>query len=182
VDSYVAAMFVPQLLSGIFGVILTPFLPIYIEQRDARHGRHVAATTFLALLVASFAASIGVFMFSQLIVRVLVGNFSAEQQALTAGLLRILSLCTMFGSASAFLTILFNGHQDFVVPALSAFSFNIVVVSAVMLMGGLSIQGLAWATTVGIFAPGVVNFSSPDPVNFSVTENINNYLHILFQF
>jgi len=124
VDSYVAAMFVPQLLSGIIGVMLVPFLAIYLEQRDARHGKHVAGTTFLALLIVAFIASIGVLMFPQLIVRVLVGSFSTEQQALTAELLRILSLCIMFGSASAFLTVLFHGHQDFVVPALTAFALT----------------------------------------------------------
>lgn len=153
VDSYVAALFVPQLLGGIIQVVLTPFMPVYIEQRETSAGRQVASTTFFAILGASLVGGASVVVLAPQLVRLFVGNFSADQQVLTVGLVRILAVSIMFGSGSAFLTMLFNGHQDFLVPALSAFGFNAVVVPAVLLIRGLSIQGLAWAATVGTLLP-----------------------------
>lgn len=156
VDTYVAALVVPQLLAGIIGgAIATSFLPVYSTERESGRGRNVAATSFLATIILSALGSVIAIIFAAPIVRGLVGNFSLEQQALTVSLLRIMAFGTLLMSVSFFLTILFNGHRSFVLPALNPVVQNVVIVVGLLALGSLGISGLAWSTLVGMAIPVV---------------------------
>lgn len=159
VDAYVAALFIPQLLAGIIGGILpTAFLPVYSEDRDTPEGRSLVATTAGAIALLGIAGSVLAQIFAPLLVRVLVGSFSAEQQAVTASLLQVLSFGTFLMSLSAFLTILFNSHQQFFLPALIPVLQNVIIIAGLLLLGTWGIEGLAWSTLVSMGVTAVLLF------------------------
>jgi len=147
VDAYVAAMFIPQLLAGIIGGILPiAFLPVYSEDRDTPAGSSLVATTTSAIAVLAIAGSALALVFAPALVRLLVGSFSAEQQALTVSLLQIMSFGTFLLSLAAFLTILFNSHGQFFLPALIPVLQNVIIIAGLFLLGAWGIDGLAWST------------------------------------
>ncbi|MBS3938725.1 MAG: murein biosynthesis integral membrane protein MurJ [Peptococcaceae bacterium] len=154
VDSYVAALLVPQLLAGIVGGALsTAFLPVYSEDKSAEGGRRLAVTTSFVNALLGIAGSLAAYAFAPLIVRVLVGNFPPEQQLITAELLRIMSFGTLLINISFFLTILFNSHGGFLLPALNPIIQNIAIVAGLIVLGAQGIAGLAWSTMLGMAIP-----------------------------
>ncbi|MBT9158697.1 MAG: putative lipid II flippase MurJ [Firmicutes bacterium] len=154
VDSYVAALLVPQLLAGIVGGALsTAFLPVYSEDKSAEGGRRLAVTTSFVNALLGIAGSVIAYALAPAIVRLLVGNFPPEQQVLTTELLRIMSFGTLLINISFFLTILFNSHGGFLLPALNPVIQNIVIVVGLIALGAHGVLGLAWATMLGMAIP-----------------------------
>ncbi|MBT9134121.1 MAG: putative lipid II flippase MurJ [Firmicutes bacterium] len=154
VDAYVAAMAVPQILAGIIGGLLaTTFLPIYSEERARGRGATLSGTTFSASALLSLLASLAAIAFAPQLVRLIVGNFPPAQQALTVQLLRILAFGTLLMSLSQFLTILFNGHQSFLLPGLNPVVQNIIIVAGLLAFVSTGILPLAWYTMVGMAIP-----------------------------
>jgi len=151
VDAYVAALFIPQLLAGVIGGILpTAFLPVYSGDRDTPAGKSLVATTASAIAVLAIAGSVLALVFATPLVRMLVGSFSAEQQVLTVSLLQIMSFATFLLSLSAFLTIVFNSHQQFFLPAVIPILQNVIIIAGLFLLGAWGIDGLAWSTLVSM--------------------------------
>lgn len=154
VDSYVAALGVPQLFAGLLGgAIAVSFLPVYTAERAQGRGRSLSTTVGFILLVASLLATLITIVFAEQIVSVLVGSFSLEQQAQAAMLLRVLSAGTMFMSLTFFLTMLLNAHREFTLPALSPVIQNAVIVIGLVGMGIAGIKGLAWLTIFAATLP-----------------------------
>jgi putative peptidoglycan lipid II flippase len=154
VDAYVAAMAIPQILAGIIGGLLaTTFLPVYSEERAKGRGATLSGTTFAASALLSFIASLATIAFAPQLVQLIVGNFPLAQQALTASLLRVLAFGAMLMSLSQFLTILFNGHQSFLLPGLNPVVQNIIIVAGLLAFVSSGIMPLAWYTMVGMIVP-----------------------------
>jgi len=161
VDSYVAAMVIPQILAGIIGGLLaTTFLPVYSEERTRGRGPTLAGTTFAASAIVGLIGSLLTIAFAPEIVRVVVGNFGAEQQQLTASLLRVLSFGTLLMSLAGFLTILFNGHQSFLLPGVSPILQNIIIVAGLLALATPAILPLAWYTMASLAVPVLLLISA----------------------
>src|SRR5690606_3591830 len=109
VDSYVAALVVPTLLSGIIGgAIAVAFMPVFSAERAKGSGRMLAGTVFAITSFISLVATVITFAFAPQIVSMLVGDFPLELQGLTTALLRIMSVLTFVMSMSQYFTILFQ--------------------------------------------------------------------------
>jgi len=159
VDAYVAALVIPTIISGVVGGALsTAFLPVYSEWRNTAKGKRVAGTVSWLNSLLGLLGSIAALYFAPFLVRVLVGNFSPEQQRLTVELLRILSFGTLLMSVSFFLTMLFNSHQLFLLPALNPVIQNVIIVVGVISLGAWGIVGVAWATLAAMVLPVVLLF------------------------
>ena len=155
VDSYVAAWAVPTILSGIIGgAIAVAFLPVFSAERARGSGRRLAGTVLAVTAFASLMATIVTLVFAPQIVSVLVGDFSQELQALTVSMLRIMAVLAFVASMSQYLTILFQAHKQFYLPALTPIIMNAVI--AVGLLLGGNIQWLAWMTVIGMLVPVVL--------------------------
>ena len=154
VDAYVAAMVIPQILAGsMLGLLATSFLPVYSEERSKGRGATLSGTTFAAIALLSFLASLAAIVFAPQLVELLVGNFAPAQQALTASLLRIMAFGTMLMSLLQFLTILCNGHQSFLLPGLSPVVQNAIIVVGLLAFASIGIVNLAWYTMLGMAIP-----------------------------
>lgn len=155
VDSYVAALVVPTLLSGIIGgAIAVAFLPVFSAERAKGSGQRLAGTIFAVVTTISLLATVVTLAFAPQIVSVLVGDFSIEIQALTITLLRIMAVLALVMSLSQYLTILFQAHKQFYLPALTPILMNLIIAGG-LLMGG-NVQWLAWMTVLGMLVPVVV--------------------------
>ncbi len=156
VDAYVAAMAVPQILNGIITAALAAtFLPVYSCERAAGRGGQLAATTFSVTLLISVAGGVLGFWFAPQLVQGLVGNFSPEQQALTVVMLRVLTVVTVVGSVTFFITLLLNAHKHFFWPSVPPLMMSVVVIGGLAVFGVSGITGLAWLTVIGMFVAAV---------------------------
>jgi putative peptidoglycan lipid II flippase len=157
VDSYVAALMVPQLFAGLIGgAVAAGFLPVYSSLKGSREGRRLAGTIVAAISLAAMALAVVTIAFAPHMMRVLVGSFSAEQQAFTTALVRIMSAGVLFLSLTAFLSMLFNGHGQFFAPGFAPLLQNLTIVGGLVLYGSLSVRGLATFTALGFVMPTVL--------------------------
>jgi len=159
VDAYVAALVIPTIISGVVGGALsTAFLPVYSEWRNTAKGKRLAGSVSWLNSLLGLLGSIAALYFAPFLVRVLVGNFPPEQQKLTVELLRILSFGTLLMSVSFFLTMLFNSHQLFLLPALNPVIQNVIIVVGVLAFGAAGIVGVAYAALIAMVLPVVLLF------------------------
>lgn len=184
VDSYVAALLIPQVVAGLVGgTIAIAFLPVYSSLKGTQAGKRLVGTLVVSISFATIVVTIASLLFAPQIVQVLVGDFALEQQAMTADMIRILSLGMVFLSITAFLGILFNCHQLFAAPGLAPVLQNLVIVAGLLAVGGLGIRGLATFSALGFVVPAavllVVGFAKGLPLLSRPDFTDSNFLRVL---
>ncbi len=170
-DAFVAAGVLPELLNTVIsgGALAAPFIPVlsgYLS-RDDRSGAWrltssvinlaFLATATLAILVAVFAP--------WLVTNFIASGFSPEQQALTAGLMRLILLSTIIFAVSGIVMSVLHAHQHFLLPALAPVLYNLGIIGgAVFLARPLGVWGLAVGAIVGsamhllVQVPGLLRY------------------------
>lgn len=156
-DAFTAANQLPELFFVLIagGALAAAFIPIYTEYlkdeklKEALKLTH--STLTLVLIVLGALAGIGA-IFAHPISAVLVPDFSLEKQQLTAELMRIILLQTMFFGISGVMSAFLNGNQHFALPALASVALDVGYVIGLFLFVdfmGMGIHGLAWGTVLG---------------------------------
>jgi putative peptidoglycan lipid II flippase len=170
-DAYNAANNLPDLvvtlLSG--GAIAVAFIPVLGETLD-REGNEAMWGLFsrvvnIACLIV-IAAAVMLFIFAGPFVRfVVVPRFSPEQQALTAGLMRVNLLAMILFSFSGLTTSGLQSHNHFLLPGLAPILYNVGQIIGVQLLAQpFGIYGLAYGVILGavlhlgIQLPGLVRY------------------------
>lgn len=155
-DAFTAANQLPEvfvtLISG--GALAAAFIPVYSAYLTSRRTSEAAelANSILTLVIAVLGtvSAAGVVMAPWLASNVLVPNFSPEQQALTASLMRIILLQTTLFGISGVLSSILNAHQHFALPALAPVALDIgYIFGLLVLVPEMGIAGLAWGTVLG---------------------------------
>lgn len=157
-DAFTAANQLPEvfvtLISG--GALAAAFIPVYSEYLTSEKAKTAArianSVLTLVLLVLGVISAVGA-IFAPWLTRVLlVPNFPAEIQQLTADLMRIILLQTTLFGISGVLSSILNAHQHFALPALAPIALQIGYFVGIFVfvpaMDG-AIHGLAWGTVVG---------------------------------
>lgn len=154
VDAYVAALAAPTVLSAILssslGYVLVPVIAQAVRQHDERAAHSVvtqigAALTTLALLLTALMAA-----FSKPLAVMLCPGFSPAEIALTAGLLRVLSLLLVTNCLVAFLNALYHAFQRFATPAVAGVvGTGATLVYLLMFHRQQGIDAIAWGTVWG---------------------------------
>ena len=156
-DAFTAANQLPELFFVLIagGALAAAFIPIYTDYlkddklKEALKLTH--STLSLVLIVLGTLAGIGA-LFATPIAAVLVPDFSPEKQQLTAELMRIILLQTMFFGISGVMSAFLNGNQHFALPALASVALDVGYVLGLYLFVdwlGWGIHGLAWGTVLG---------------------------------
>jgi len=155
-DAFTAANQLPELFFAVIagGSLAAALIPVYSqylarEERDA--GVRLAHTILtLVLLVLGAVSAAGILLAPWLTAHVLVPDFPADQQLLTAQIMRVILIqTTLFGFSGA-LGSLLNAHQHFALPALAPLSLDIgYFIGLFLFVPRLGIIGLAWGTVVG---------------------------------
>ncbi len=170
-DAFTAANQLPEvfvtLIAG--GALAAAFIPVYsayLTSDRAREGLRVAnATLTLVFLILGSVSAIGAILAPWITSSILVPDFSPEQQALTAELMRIILLQTTLFGVSGVLSSYLNAHQHFILPALAPLALQFgYFFGLFVLVPTLGIHGLAWGTVLGgllhilIQVPGMIRY------------------------
>jgi putative peptidoglycan lipid II flippase len=172
-DAFFAALRLPQLLFNLAagGALASAFIPTFTgfltrQQREGawRLASSIATMVFIILAAASALAAWG----APWLVRSVVapGFASAEQQALTVSLLRVMLLTPMVFGVSGLVMGILNAHQSFLMPALApAFYSGGMIFGLFVWSPAIGVHGLAWGNVLGavlhlvVQLPGLMRLS-----------------------
>ena len=155
-DAFTSANQLPEvfivLIAG--GALTAAFIPVYSQYLTSEKRQKAAklANTVITLVLCLLGtiALLGALFAPWLTSAVLVPDYDAELQALTASLMRIILIQTMLFGVSGVLSSILNAHQHFALPALAPIALDIgYVVGLFVLAPSLGIHGLAWGTVLG---------------------------------
>ncbi|MGD8807065.1 MAG: murein biosynthesis integral membrane protein MurJ [Chloroflexota bacterium] len=155
-DAFTAANQLPEvfvtLISG--GALAAAFIPVYSAYLTSQRSKQAAqlAGSILTLVIAVLGAisALGIVLAPWLVRHVLVPDFSPEQQALTASLMRVILLQTTLFGISGVLSSILNAHQHFALPAFAPVALDLgYFYGLVVLVPDMGIAGLAWGTVLG---------------------------------
>ncbi|MEJ2759388.1 MAG: murein biosynthesis integral membrane protein MurJ, partial [Anaerolineales bacterium] len=154
--AYYAAMGVPDMIFALIagGALASAFIPTLTEflTKDDQEGGW-RLTSSIANLLVLLMAVIGavVFVFALPIVQVFIApKAPAEQQQLTAELLRVLLISPVLLGLSGLVTGVLQANQSFVLPSLSSTLYWVgVIFGLIFFVPSMGIFGLAWGTVLG---------------------------------
>jgi putative peptidoglycan lipid II flippase len=170
-DAFTAANQLPELFYVLVagGALAAALIPVYTrwlhdESGRARESAELANTVLtLVLLVLIAICGLAALFAPQLVRVVLVPDYSPQQQALTADLMRIILLNTIIFGVSGVFSSLLNAHQHFILPALAPIALDLgYFIGLFLLVPTFGIFGLAWGTVLGallhvsIQVPGLI--------------------------
>ena len=154
-DAYYAAFTIPDLLYAllIMSSISAIFLPMFQKYKVKENWDEAwkFTSSVLNTLVLFFAALAGVLTLgADVLVSFYVPNFSAEQQELTASMIRIMMLSPLFFLFSSIMISVENAFQKFFAQALAPILYNVgIIVGVVYLSQSFGIEGVAYGVVLG---------------------------------
>ncbi|MEE4195072.1 MAG: murein biosynthesis integral membrane protein MurJ [Anaerolineae bacterium] len=157
-DAYNAANRVSEtvylLVAG--GALGSSFIPVFtglLTTEKKKEAWKLASSIINLVTIILIALSILVMIFAELLVKnILAPSFPADQQLLTASLLRVLMPTTIIFGASGLFMGMLNSHQKFLLPALAPSMYQIgIILGVLFLTPAMGIYGLAWGTLLGAF-------------------------------
>ena len=150
-DAYYAAVVLPQVLFLAFNdSIKTAFIPVYGEYHKRKEGGTLAITTFVILAVSMTLVTAVLVLFAPLVVRVVAPGFTGDKYAITVVMARIMLPSLVFMGLSGWCSGVLHTKRNFVIPAIPAYSSNLIIVLAALLFGArYGVVGLAWGTVLG---------------------------------
>jgi putative peptidoglycan lipid II flippase len=155
-DAYVAAFRIPDIIYTLIagGILVSAFVPTFTGYlaREERSGawRLASAVINLVVVVLIIAAAITALLAEPIVRYLLAPGFSAEAQALTVQLMRLLLIPPIiFGVSGVVMGILY-AHQSFWLPGLAPSMYNLgIIFGAVVLAPFLDVYGLALGAIIG---------------------------------
>ncbi len=156
IDAFYAASTYPDLIFSLVagGALASAFIPTFtgLLAKDERASAWKLASSIanLILVILSVLSIISAMFAPQIIRYILAPDFSADEQALAASLLRILLITpAIFGISGLTMGIL-NAHQRFLLPALAPSMYWIgMIFGLIFLVPSMGVYGLAWGAALG---------------------------------
>jgi putative peptidoglycan lipid II flippase len=180
-----AANNIPDYLSALLsgGALGMAFIPVLREYID-RQGRPEAWDLFSRIVNLAFvitgAASVGIILLAQPLVHyVIAPGFSAEQQALTASLMRLDLFAIVIFSISGLVMASLHANQHFFLPALAPILYNVGQIFGALILSpapglhlgpvqlpglGMGLYGIVYGVIAGAFmhlliqVPGLIRY------------------------
>jgi len=154
-DVYYAAFVIPdtifQLL--VIGSLSAAFIPVYtryLSKGNEKQAWRLASVSLNFVLSIFFVISLGIFIFSAPLCRLIAPGFDLQQISIMSSLLRIMLLAQIFFVISGFLTGIIQSHQRFVIPALAPVLYNVgIIIGIIVLSPTLGIYGPAIGVVIG---------------------------------
>lgn len=155
-DAFTAANQLPEVFSTILAsnALAAAFIPVYsayILKNDPQEAERLASTVItIVFTVLGIVAAVATIFAPWLTAVLLVPDFSPETQRLTAELMRIILLQTIFfGISNGVLSSMLQSHQHFALPALAPIALDIgYLIGIFALVPRMGIHGLAWGTVI----------------------------------
>jgi putative peptidoglycan lipid II flippase len=160
-DAFLAANQLPEVFVTFISsaALAAAFIPVYAkylqgdsnqdQERIPKHLRLANTILTLVLLSLTTISLIGGIL-APFLTPLMVPGFSAENQQLTAELMRIILVQTTIFGVSGVLSSILNAHQHFALPALAPVGLDIgYAIGIYLFVPTMGIHGLAWGTVVG---------------------------------
>lgn len=154
-DAYNAAFRIPDIIFTLMagGALASAFIPTfsgYLARDDDEGAWRLASGIINLLLVSLTIAAVIAALFAEPLVTYLAPGFSAEKQALTVPLMRLMLIAPIIFSVSGVVMGILNAKQDFILPGLAPIAYNLAIIAgAVLLSPTLGIYGLAIGAAIG---------------------------------
>ena len=155
-DAFTAANQLPEVFFVVIagGSLAAAFIPIYsqyLSQESRADSSRLANTVLtLVLLLLGGISAIGAILAPWLAQHILVPDFPAAQQQLTAQIMRVILIQTTIFGIGGVLSSILNAHQHFILPALAPVALDVgYFFGLFLLVPSMGIMGLAWGTVVG---------------------------------
>lgn len=183
-DAFNASNNIPDMLSALIsgGALGVALIPVLTETLD-RDGRRAAWDLFARIVNLAFLVTAGIalviILFSNPLVRWIVPNFPADQQALTAELMRLDLIAILIFSISGLAMAGLQANQHFLLPAMAPACYNLGQIFGVTVLApasglhlgpltlpalGLGVHGLVLGVILGavlhlsIQVPGLLRY------------------------
>lgn len=170
-DAFVTANRIPELIFTLIagGALAHAFIPIfsgYLAREDHTGGWRVASqvinfifgVTLIASIIAYFAAP-------WLIANFVAPGFTAEAQATTVGLMRVLLISTLIFSVSGIVMGILQSFNHFLLPAVAPMMFDVgILIGVLFFLPAFGVYGIAYgavlgaALHLGVQIPGLIRF------------------------
>jgi len=155
-DSFTAAQRLTDVLFNLVagGALASAFIPTftgYLTKDDHAGAWRLASGVINLVFGAMAAISVPAWLLAPWLVRtVLAPGFAPPEQALAAGLLRVLLLAPAIFSVSGLLMGILNAHQHFLLPALAPTMLWLGMIFGLLVwVPRVGIYGLAWGYVLG---------------------------------
>ena len=155
-DAYFAAFNVPDFIFNIVagGALGSAFIPTFaaaLASNDERQAWRLASSIITAAIVFLAALSVGIAIFALPIVSATVARgFTAQEQQLTADLMRWMLITPIVFGVSGILMGMLNSYQHFALPALAPVLYNAsITLGALFLAPAMGVYGLVVGVVVG---------------------------------
>jgi len=169
-DVLSAALRIPNVLQNLLGegVLSASFVPVYArlraEGRDADAGR-LARAVFAALAIVSSVVVLLGMLAAPWLVTLIAAGFSAEKQAQTVELVRILFPGMGLLALAAWCLGVLNAHRRYLLSYAAPVLWNVAIITAVLWGGSVDDQArTAWLVAVGAVVGSVLQFAVQVPV------------------
>jgi len=156
-DAYLAAFRIPDLIfqliaGGALGSAFIPTFTTYLARGREQGAWRLASSIMNLVLVVLSACAVLAAVLAPRVVRAMTPGFSAEEQALTVQLMRVMLVSpVVFGLSGVVMGIL-NSYQHFLVPALAPAVYNLCIIGgAALLAPSMGVFGLAAGVVAGAF-------------------------------
>jgi putative peptidoglycan lipid II flippase len=155
-DAFTAANQLPEVFFTVIagGSLAAAFIPVYsqyLTQESRKDSSRLANTVLtLVILLLGGISALGAIFAPWLAQHVLVPDFPAAQQILTAQIMRVILIQTTIFGVGGVLSSILNAHQHFILPALATIALDIgYFIGLFFFVPSQGIMGLAWGTVAG---------------------------------
>ncbi len=150
-DAYLVAATLPGILFLAFNeAVKTAFIPVYGEYHRQGEGGAFALTVYVVMGVLLVLTSGALVLAAPLVVRLVAPGFEGEVYGMAVAMSRVLLPGLIFMGLSGLSSGILHTGKNFVVPAVTAFPGNIIIIFTAVVFGvRFGVMGLAWATLVG---------------------------------
>jgi len=156
-DAYLAAFRIPDLIfqliaGGALGSAFIPTFTTYLARSREEEAWRLASSIMNLVLAVLSACAVLAAVLAPWLVRAMTPGFSAEEQALTVQLMRVMLVSPIVFGLSGVVMGILNSYQHFLVPALAPAVYNLCIIGgAALLAPRIGVFGLAAGVVVGAF-------------------------------
>ncbi|OGR63790.1 MAG: murein biosynthesis integral membrane protein MurJ [Elusimicrobia bacterium GWB2_63_22] len=152
-DSFYAAMTVPNLLNNVFlslfAILFIPVIARYRTKDLAETNRIISTVSNLILIVLAALVAL-IFLFAGPIIRLSSPGLAPETAAKAAAMLRIIGAAVLFTGAVNILSSVYNAFERFLWPAVSGIFVTLSTIFFMLLFTEqLGVFALAWGLLAG---------------------------------
>ncbi len=147
-DAFITALNIPIVLFTIIGTALaTTFIPLYfqVEKEEGKDGAlKFANNIFNIVIIISIILSILGFIFAEPLTKVFAMDFSGEKLKIATDFTKVMIWGMMFIGLSNIMTAWLQINNNFTIPGMIGFPYNIFVICGILLSanGNLKILGI----------------------------------------